>query len=136
MTGFGNIEWKDQDKINTVLSEELPTKVAADKAYQNAIANSDEQNARIDARQGPGKGDDLICSQTIPISSSCTATTATVSPLALRDDLYRDLQKSRLGSYFHQSPTGEDAAGRWRLLELGERARWPLVPRAIGHTFP
>ena len=45
---FGNIEWKDQDKINTVLSEELPTKVAADKAYQNAIANSDEQNARIE----------------------------------------------------------------------------------------
>ena len=45
---FGNIEWKDQDKINKVLSEELPTKVAADKAYQNAIANSDEQNARIE----------------------------------------------------------------------------------------
>ena len=45
---FGNIEWKDQDKINTVISEELPTKVAADKAYQNAIANSDEQNARIE----------------------------------------------------------------------------------------
>ena len=45
---FGNIDWKDQDKINTVISEELPTKVAADKAYQNAIANSDEQNARIE----------------------------------------------------------------------------------------
>ena len=45
---FGNIDWKDQDKINKVLSEELPTKVAADKAYQNAIANSDEQNARIE----------------------------------------------------------------------------------------
>ena len=45
---FGNIAWKDQDKISKVLSEELPTKVAADKAYQNAIANSDEQNARIE----------------------------------------------------------------------------------------
>ena len=45
---FGNIDWKDEDKINTVISEELPTKVAADKAYQNAIANSDEQNARIE----------------------------------------------------------------------------------------
>ena len=45
---FGNIEWKDQDKINTVISEELPTTVAADRAYQNAMANSDEQNARIE----------------------------------------------------------------------------------------
>ena len=45
---FGNIEWKDQDKIETVISVELPAKVAADKAYQNAIANSDKQNARIE----------------------------------------------------------------------------------------
>ena len=45
---FGNIEWKDQDKIEKVIAEELPAKVAADKAYQNAIANSDKQNARIE----------------------------------------------------------------------------------------
>ena len=45
---FGNIEWKDQDKIERVISVELPVKVAADKAYQNAIANSDKQNARIE----------------------------------------------------------------------------------------
>ena len=45
---FGNIEWKDADKIESVITEELPLKVAADKAYQNAIANSDQQNARIE----------------------------------------------------------------------------------------
>ena len=45
---FGSIEWKDADKIEKVISEELPTKVAADKAYQNAVANSDRQNARIE----------------------------------------------------------------------------------------
>ena len=45
---FGNIEWKDQDKIERVIAEELPVKVAADKAYQNAMANSDQQNARIE----------------------------------------------------------------------------------------
>ena len=45
---FGNIEWKDQDKIEKVIAEELPTKVAGDKAYQNAMANSDRQNARIE----------------------------------------------------------------------------------------
>ncbi|MBX3359823.1 MAG: type I restriction endonuclease subunit R [Phycisphaeraceae bacterium] len=45
---FGNIEWKDEDKIRKVIAEELPAKVGADKAYQNAIKNSDKQNARIE----------------------------------------------------------------------------------------
>ena len=45
---FGNIEWKDPDKIKRVVSEELPAKVAGDRAYQNAMANSDQQNARIE----------------------------------------------------------------------------------------
>ena len=44
---FGT-DWKDQDKIARVIAEELPTKVAADRAYQNAMANSDRQNARIE----------------------------------------------------------------------------------------
>ena len=47
-TRFGNIEWKDKDKIDSVIAEELPAKVAADQAYRNAAANSDEQNARIE----------------------------------------------------------------------------------------
>ena len=45
---FGNIEWKDLDKIEKVIAEELPAKVAGDRAYQNAMANSDQQNARIE----------------------------------------------------------------------------------------
>lgn len=45
---FGNIDWKDADNIRKVISEEIPTKVAADKKYQNAIENSDKQNARIE----------------------------------------------------------------------------------------
>ncbi len=45
---FGNIDWKDADKIQKVISEEIPTKVAADKAYQNAKKHSDKQNARIE----------------------------------------------------------------------------------------
>ena len=45
---FGNIEWKDQDKIERVIAEELPAKVARNRAYQNAMANSDKQNARIE----------------------------------------------------------------------------------------
>ena len=45
---FGGIEWKDTDKIGRVILEELPSKVAADTAYQNAVANSDRENARIE----------------------------------------------------------------------------------------
>ena len=45
---FGNIEWKDQDKIAKVIAEELPAKVAGDRAYRNAMDNSDEQNARVE----------------------------------------------------------------------------------------
>jgi type I restriction enzyme, R subunit len=45
---FGNIEWKDADKIQRVISEELPERVAADEKYRNAMANSDKQNARIE----------------------------------------------------------------------------------------
>ena len=45
---FGNIEWKDLDKIERIIAEELPAKVAEDSAYRNAIANSDKQNARIE----------------------------------------------------------------------------------------
>ena len=45
---FGNVEWKDGDKIRQVIAEEIPAKVAADTAYQNAMKNSDKQNARIE----------------------------------------------------------------------------------------
>ena len=45
---FGNIEWKDGDKICKVIAEEIPARVAQDKAYQNAQANSDKQNAKLE----------------------------------------------------------------------------------------
>jgi type I restriction enzyme R subunit len=45
---FGNIDWKDEDKILRVITEEIPAKVATDVAYQNAMKQSDRQNARIE----------------------------------------------------------------------------------------
>jgi type I restriction enzyme R subunit len=45
---FGNIEWNDADKIRKVITEEIPARVALDKAYQNAQANSDKQNAKLE----------------------------------------------------------------------------------------
>lgn len=45
---FGNIDWKDEDNVRKVITEEIPARVAQDKAYQNALANSDKQNAKIE----------------------------------------------------------------------------------------
>jgi type I restriction enzyme R subunit len=45
---FGTVDWKDADKIRQVITEEIPPKVAADGAYQNAMRHSDRQNARIE----------------------------------------------------------------------------------------
>jgi type I restriction enzyme, R subunit len=52
---FGNIDWNDKDKIDKVIAEEIPAKVAADKAYQNAMKNSDKQNARIEHDNALGR---------------------------------------------------------------------------------
>ncbi len=45
---FGNIEWKDEDQIRKVITEEIPARVAQDKAYRNAQAHSDKQNAKLE----------------------------------------------------------------------------------------
>ena len=45
---FGNIDWADGDRIRKLITEEIPQRVAADEAYQNAQRNSDKQNARIE----------------------------------------------------------------------------------------
>ncbi len=45
---FGNITWQDTDRVRKLISEEIPQKVAADSAYQNARQSSDKQNARIE----------------------------------------------------------------------------------------
>jgi type I restriction enzyme R subunit len=52
---FGNIDWKDADRICQVITEEIPGKVAADKAYQNAIKNSDRAAARLELDRALGK---------------------------------------------------------------------------------
>ena len=45
---FGNIPWEDVDRVKKLITETIPAKVAEDPAYQNAQANSDKQNARIE----------------------------------------------------------------------------------------
>jgi type I site-specific restriction-modification system R (restriction) subunit len=45
---FGNIPWADNDRVHRLITEDIPERVAADTAYQNAKKNSDKQNARIE----------------------------------------------------------------------------------------
>jgi type I restriction enzyme R subunit len=52
---FGNIEWKDADKIRKVIAEEIPARVAQDKAYQNAALNSDKPNAKLEHDRALGR---------------------------------------------------------------------------------
>ena len=45
---FGNVDWTDSDRVRKLIIEEIPARVAADEAYQNARQYSDKQNARIE----------------------------------------------------------------------------------------
>ena len=45
---FGNIAWGDADRVTKLITVDLPKKVAENTAYQNAMKNSDRQNARIE----------------------------------------------------------------------------------------
>src|SRR6266540_30599 len=45
---FGNIRWTDSDRVHKLITEDIPARVSADTAYQNAKKNSDKQNARIE----------------------------------------------------------------------------------------
>ena len=52
---FGNIPWTDSDRVHKLITEDIPTRVAADAAYQNAKRNSDKQNARIEHDKALGR---------------------------------------------------------------------------------
>ena len=45
---FGATEFRDQDRVTRFLFEELPEKIGANGRVQNALRNSDNQNARIE----------------------------------------------------------------------------------------
>ena len=52
---FGNIPWTDSDRVRRLITEDIPAKVAADEAFQNAMKNSDKQNARIEHDKALGR---------------------------------------------------------------------------------
>lgn len=44
----GNIAWTDADRVHRLIMEDIPRRVSADIAFQNAKKNSDRQNARVE----------------------------------------------------------------------------------------
>jgi Type I site-specific restriction-modification system, R (restriction) subunit and related helicases len=47
---WGNIDWKDEDQVKRHIAS-IPAAVSKDPAYQNAMKNSDKQNARIESER-------------------------------------------------------------------------------------
>lgn len=47
---FGNIDWKDPDNVRRQIVA-IPEMVAKDEKYQNAMKNSDKQNARMESER-------------------------------------------------------------------------------------
>ena len=52
---FGNISWSDADRIERLITLDIPARVSADSAYQNAKNNPDKQNARIEHDKALGR---------------------------------------------------------------------------------
>ena len=52
---FGNIPWQDEERIRQRVTEEVPAKVAEDPAYQTAMANNDQANAKVAMVEALGK---------------------------------------------------------------------------------
>ena len=48
---FGDIHWEDADRVQQLITETIPARVAADIAFRNARQNSDRENARIEHDQ-------------------------------------------------------------------------------------
>lgn len=51
---WGNINWNDEDQVKKHIAS-IPSAVSRDKAYQNAMKNSDKQNARIESERALGR---------------------------------------------------------------------------------
>ena len=52
---YGNVDWKDHDRVAHIITSDIPAQVAADPAYQNAMRHSDQQNARVEFEKALGR---------------------------------------------------------------------------------
>ena len=52
---FGNVAWKDKDRVGRLITEDIPAKVVQDTAYAHARENSDRDNARVEHNEALGR---------------------------------------------------------------------------------
>ena len=52
---FGDVEWEDADRVRALITETIRPRVADDAAYNNARANSDKENARVEHDKALGR---------------------------------------------------------------------------------
>ncbi len=52
---YGNTNWDDKDRVERLITRDIPDGVAADAAYRNARESSDPQNARIELEKALGR---------------------------------------------------------------------------------
>ena len=48
---FGGIRWENKDRVERLITREVPGRVAANEAYRNARQNSDAENTRIEFKK-------------------------------------------------------------------------------------
>jgi type I restriction enzyme R subunit len=71
---FGNIHWADVDRVHRMITQDIRAKAAADNAYQNAIKNSDKQNARTERDRELARVITALLKDDIEFSSSSAIT--------------------------------------------------------------
>ena len=45
---FGRLPWKDKQRAIDLITIELPSRIAEEDAFRNAVLNADEQNTKIE----------------------------------------------------------------------------------------
>jgi len=132
---FGNVDWKDADKIRQIITEEIPARVAADKAYQNAKANSDQQNARIEH-------DKALQRVMTDLLSDHTELFKQFSDNAgfkkwLTDTVFRLTYEAQAQPVVDTSPSAYPVEQAARLLQsqFGNDAKWQRINQALWDYF-
>jgi hypothetical protein len=72
---WGNIAWADEDRIQRLIAEDIPARVSADMAYQNAMRNNDKQNARIEHDKALAR----VVTGMVKDDTHCSSSSATTS---------------------------------------------------------
>lgn len=130
---FGNIDWKDADKIRQVIAEEIPQRVARDKAYQNAIQYSDPQNARLEHDKALGRVVlDLLADHT-ELFKQFSDNPSFKRWLA--DSVFDVTYQPNAGQMSNQKAQWRDRAKGFIAERFGKGSSWPRVADAIADFF-